>query len=380
VPDPSGFGFPASGADRTAALGIIQASPEPQDPISEASARLYAFGVDRIERLRVLRFLGALLSEADATGTVVASRADLDQLAVGAGLLAEEGDRSAQWLELAGVVQRDGDCWSINGFRPVADKADRVSPAEAIQAIAEVLSHPYEPVRRSPRERVAATITELRPSRRTWHVAAVGAAAAVVLAVSLISGAVDINGGSRVSSVASPTVAALHTTAHGVGPIRGSNSTGAPAATAPSASVMTGTGVVGIGGTVPAIVPAIVTCPTDTPVAAIASVAPSFQRDGLDTGGWIVDATVSGTLHNPAATSMLAGPLPVTIEMGAPATSVPTTMTGYALSEPVVLAPGATVPWSVTLQTWAVQPGPMSAVLDVTNWHWADPLLSACKR
>jgi hypothetical protein len=330
---------------------------------------LYALGVDRVERLMVLRFLGALISHADPTGRVHARREDVARLADEAGLLVEEADRSSQWLQLAGVVHRHDGHLTISRYRPLSGA---VAPAEAIDAIAQVLARPCYPTRAQRRRRTAAVLG-LHPSRWAWRGVAVAAAALAVVA-SLLSAA--WNHGDHATRMAStaPTPATAptdHAAASGT-----PNHVAAPQVVPGAAPIAAATFPrVGPIGTTPAVV----TCPLQTPVATVGTVTPKYTPDALNPGSWLVDTTVTGTLRNPTSEAAVVDNVTVVVQMAGPATVAPATYMASALPAPVTLFPGASVAWTVTVTGSGVQPSGVTVVPDVSYWHWVDPALATCR-
>ena len=92
------------------------------DPISSASARLFAAGIDRRQRLVTLRFLGILLANAGDDGRIQCDPDDLVGLGLLHGLVPEEVTRGRLSLEAVGALERDPTGWLITDFAPVGDE------------------------------------------------------------------------------------------------------------------------------------------------------------------------------------------------------------------------------------------------------------------
>ena len=165
----------------------------PPDPIGRASARLYAAGVERQQRLITLRFLGVLLEAADDDGHVLCDPDDLMGLSLLHGMDAEEATRSRALLETFGVLDREPTGWFIKDFAPPGDE---VPPAEVMAAIGRALGRPLaepEPAPAPQAEVVPLEAARTRMARR-WMAAPVGAAAAaaVLLVALMVSGQVRV--------------------------------------------------------------------------------------------------------------------------------------------------------------------------------------------
>ena len=160
------------------------------DPIGSASARLFAAGVERQQRLLCLRFLGILLATADDDGHVHCDPDDLSGLGLLHGMTTEEVDRSRVLLETFGILGRKDTGWSIKHFAPVGDE---VPPADVMAAIGRVLAKPIgdDAVSRGNSGRNSTAISSeaeepvvvpMEPARarraQRWMAAPVGAAAA----------------------------------------------------------------------------------------------------------------------------------------------------------------------------------------------------------
>ena len=111
------------------------------DPIGSASARLFAAGVERHQRLLCLQFLGVLLESADPEGHVQFDPDDLAGLGLLQGMTLEEVTRSRILLETFGILNREPTGWSIKNYAPVDEE---VPPAAVMAAIGRVLAKPAD--------------------------------------------------------------------------------------------------------------------------------------------------------------------------------------------------------------------------------------------
>ena len=360
------------------------------DPIGHASARLYAAGVGREQRLVTLRFLGILLQNADEEGHV---RCDPDDL-VGLGLLydldPDEVARSRALLETFGMLDRSPTGWFIRHFAPVGDE---VPPAEALAAISRVLAEPAEG--RAPVEGAAPVVVAMEPARerraRRWMAAPAGAvaAAAVVLVALMVSGQV------KTPLISSPV---SHSQQNAVGAPGGPSSTSAGAlstgsssgasptpssgaATAPSVA-QTPTG--SAGATAAAASPAV--CPSGDVSATVDHMDQHLQSASPSTSFHVdlpplVQTSVSGVVRNNSAAAVNVNPFPVTINFSDAAHHTSHAVTVTALSSPTSIAPGASIPWSVTVDDPPDAPVPGTATPTPPTWRWDDArLASLCPR
>jgi len=361
------------------------------DPIGWASARLYAGGVERQQRLATLRFLGILLETADAEGHVHCDPDDLAGLGLLHGLEADEVARSRGLLEAFGVLDREETGWRIRHFAPVGDE---VPPAEVMAAIGRALAKPVdghapaEPAGRAP---AAAAVVAMEPARarraRRWMAAPVSAAAAaaVVLVALMVSGQVRVplvsspvshSQQNAVGAGSAPSSTPSGTPATGSSPV-GSPSPSAGAATAPTIG-QTPTGTSAALGAEPA--PAV--CPVGGVSATVDhmdqhldSAAPSTSlRASLPP---FVHTSVSGVVHNNSAAAVVVNPFPVTVNFTDPAGKTSRSVTATALSAPTSIAPGASIPWSVTVDNPQDAPVPGTANAAPPTWRWDDARLAS---
>jgi hypothetical protein len=367
------------------------------DPIGRASARLYAAGVQGQQRLVTLRFLGILLESADEDGHVNCDPDDLVGLGMLHGIDAEEVTRSRALLETFDVLDREPTGWFIKHFAPVGDE---VPPAEAMAAISRAMGRPMaEAPRETPAPAGSAAVVPMEPARarmaRRWMAAPVGAAAAaaVLLVALMVSGQVHVplvtqpasNGHqTAVGAGSSETSAAPGPTQSGTSPSASSSpSPSGGSATAPSvAQTPAGGAPLSSGG--PASTQTV--CPIGSVSATVdhmdqhidsASPSTSFNVSLPP----IVHTSVTGAVKNNSANTVVVNPFPVTVNFTDPAGKTHQTVTATALSGPTPVAPGASVPWSVTVQNPHDAPVPGTANAAPPTWRWDDAKLAAtCPR
>jgi hypothetical protein len=356
------------------------------DPIGRASARLFAAGVEREQRLVTLRFLGILLETADAEGRVHCDPDDLVGLGLLHGLEAEEVTRSRALLETFDVLDREPTGWAIKHFAPVGDE---VPPAEVMAAIGRALAKPERKEVVVQPEPVVVTIESARARRaRRWMAAPVAAAsaAAVVLIALLVSGQM------RVPLVSSPASNG-HQTAVGVGNTQPSATGGtASSASSPSSSPSPSAG----SATAPSVAQTPAgSAPPGTqsasqeacPVGTVSATIDHMDQQ-LDTSGPpattfsvslppIARTSVSGVVHNASAAAVMVSPFPVTVNFADPSGHKHQTVTATALTTPTLVAAGASIPWSVTVQNPQSAPVPGTADAAPPTWRWDDAKLAA---
>src|SRR5207253_10802810 len=112
--------------------------------------------------------------------------------------------------------------------------------------------------------------------------------------------------------------------------------------------------------------------PTPSTVPASISTAPPT----------IVRTTVAGTLHNDSPAAIVVDPFPVDVTFVDAADGTARTITATAHVSPATVAPGASVPWSVTIDNATPDRPhrPPTARAKLGTWHWSDPALAtACR-
>jgi len=354
------------------------------DPIGWASARLFAADVERQQRLVTLRFLGILLETADETGLLHCDPDDLAGLGLLHGMDPDEVTRSRALLEMVGVLEREATGWSIKHFAPATAEAP---PAEVMAAIGRVLAKPLNTDEAPAPHPV---VVPMEPARtrlaRRWLAAPVGAAAAAaVVLIALVA-----SGQMRVPLTSSP-VSNSHQNAVGAGSTETSIPQGAPqgsSSSAPSSSggVATGSSVAqgpsGVSTGPPTA--AQVVCPVGSVAATvdqmnqqIDSSVPSKSIDS--TLPPVVHTSVTGVVRNNSAQAVVVNPFPVTVNFTDPARKSSKSVTATALSGPTPVAPGAQVPWSVTVENPNDAPAAGTANAGPPTSHWADAKLAAAR-
>ena len=373
----------------------LPTGPAP-DPIGAASARLFAAGVERQQRLLCLRFLGILLAAADDEGHVHTDPDDLAGLGLLHGLSAEEVNRSRVLLETFGVLEREPTGWSIQHF---AEIADEVPPADALAAISRVLAKPVgaegseaapapppAPVSAGDTEPTVIPLETARARRVNRWTAPVGAAAAAaVVPVALL-----VSGQMRVPLTSTPASNSnQNAIGTGVGAI--------PQSTEPGATPSSGPGTSTSGRSVASTSPSADVAPSSAPplgtssptqgVCPMANVSATVDRMTQQLGSsigttvsasvpQIVQTSVNGSVHNNSAAPVVVNPFPVTVTFTDPSGKTASTVTATALSGPATIAQGASLAWTVTVQNPKQTPVPTKADAGQPTWHWADSQLA----
>jgi len=367
------------------------------DPIGFASARLFAEGVERQQRLLCLRFLGVLLESADAEGHVHCDPDDLAGLGLLQGMTVEEVTLSRILLETFGILDREPTGWSIKQFAPVGDE---VPPAAVMAAIGRVLAKPADdapastptptPAPAAAPPPAAAQVVPMETARtrlaRRWMAAPVGAAAAA--AVALV--ALMVSGQVRVPLTASPASNAKQSAvAAGVSPtstVPGASGPSASAAPSPSTSPTASPSVAPpLSGP-----PALGTQPPTPILCPVGSVSTTVDHMGQDFGTAtpssinislppFVRTSVDGAVHNNSPAGVVVNPFTVTVNFSDPSGQAQQTVTATALGGPTPIAPGASLPWSVTVNNPKDAPVPGTANAAPPSWRWDDAsLATAC--
>ena len=352
------------------------------DPIGAASARLFAAGVERGQRMLALRFLGILISQADDDGLVRCDPDDLAGLGLLHGLQIDEIDRSRMLLEALGVLDREPAGWFIHDFAPADPE---VPPAEFLAAVSRTLSRPhrgsmvYEPVPVPP-------LASIPPPSRHWVstrlAAPVGLAAAVLVLALVLAGQLQIPlpGQPASSGNAQPaTITQGSSPSEANGEPSGAPDVSLPGTSSPgTAAVGTAPGSTGSTTGSDAVCPAgDVAAKVDTVVqhvdSSVAATLPASVPASLPS---IVRTTVSGTVHNESQNAVVTMPFAVQVNYANPSGTATTTLTTTALSAPTAIAPGASMPWSVTVDNPPQTPVPVGATASAPAWHWSDANLA----
>lgn len=378
---------------------LTQRSPVP-DPIGSASARLFAAGVERQQRLQCLRFLGILLATADDEGHVHCDPDDLGGLGLLHGMTVEEVNRSRILLETFNVLRREDTGWSIKHFAPVGD--DEVPPAEAMAAISRVLARPAddEAVSRgnsgrtstpiSSEQRELEVVVPMEPVRtrraQRWMAAPVGAAAAaaVVLIALMVSGQMRVPLTSTPASNSNQSAVGVGSTATSAGAAQSpaSSPSSSPAATGPATA--TSSSPTPLGTSAPGTQPSSqVACPAGNVSANVDHVSqhlgssvPSSLSINVSIPQ-VVYTSVTGGVANNSPNAVVVNPFPVTVNFTDPSGKTSHSLTATALSAPTPIAPGASAPWSVEVQNPRDAPVPGTATAAPPTWQWNDATVPA---
>ncbi|MBV8559291.1 MAG: hypothetical protein JO050_00860, partial [Acidimicrobiia bacterium] len=102
--------------------------------------------------------------------------------------------------------------------------------------------------------------------------------------------------------------------------------------------------------------------------------SPSSFRASL---GPLVHTSVNGTVRNNSASPVVVNPFPVTVTFSDPAGKTSRTVTATALSGATTAAPGASIPWSVTVDNPQDTPVPVTANAGPPPWQWDDAALAS---
>jgi hypothetical protein len=359
------------------------------DAIGVASARLFAAGVDRRQRLLSLRFLGILLAGADEDGRIDCDPDDLVGLGLLHGMLPDEVDRSRAWLEAVDVLDREPTGWFIKNFSPVGDE---VPPADVMAAIGRVLAKPAaaKSPAAEPQPEPQPVVVALEPARtrvaRRWLAAPVGAAAAaaIVIVALTVSGQVHVPLPGRPVSNSNQTAEDAPTTASTVAGGTQASSSASPSAGSPTASSVAQAPASAARAGGPPSTKAV--CPAGGVVATVermtqevdSSVPSSSIQADLPP---IVRTSVSGVVRNTSSAAAVVSPFPVDVNFSDPAGTTSQVVTATALAGPTPIAAGASVPWSVTVENPQSAPVPGTANAHPPMWRWADAALAAtCPR
>lgn len=352
----------------------MHATPD-ADPISVASARLYARKVPASERMAILKLLGVLMDHADARGQV-AFDADVLSAELEAGL--NESHRYYRVLESVGVVARRDDGWRILGFRPSTTSVDHAGALD-------VLARHLERERDANTPRVTASPTASRPSpapvrpvvvpieagrRRVALPALAGVAAAAVVAWMF----------ALVNTTVGPTatqVAVEQPLAKAASRQPGTIMLAAPAPLTGKAAAAAAAGQAASDGD-----PATAGGRTQEAAAAgspiAASCAPGRPRLRIDKvevvsadqaqaasgsdvqPGWLV--LVTGTLENVGGSAIEVRSFDVEVESG------DDVFTTKGVEAPVLLPAATKSPWTTILYAGRTQPSDPRAHADLGDW------------
>jgi hypothetical protein len=90
----------------------------------------------------------------------------------------------------------------------------------------------------------------------------------------------------------------------------------------------------------------------------------------------LVHTSVNGSVRNNSAVAVLVNPFPVTVNFTDPAGKTSRSVTATALPAPTPIAPGASIPWSVTVTDPQDAPVPGAANATPPTWRWDDARLA----
>ena len=347
---------------------------------------MFAAGVDRRQRLLALRFLGILLAGADEDGRIDCEPDDLVGLGLLHDMLPDEVNCSRAWLEMVDVLEREPTGWFIKNFAPVGDE---VPPADVMAAIGRVLARPAADETPVPPPEPQPEVVALEPARtrmaRRWLAAPVGAAAAaaIVIVALVLSGDVRVPLPGRPVSNSNQTAEGAGTTVSTLpGAPQAPSAAPVPAGspTAPSVA-QSPTSAAPAGG--PPTTQAV--CPAGGVVATVERMAQQVD-ESVPTSSFraslppIVRTSVSGVVRNTSSVPAVTDPFPVDVNFTDPAGKTSQVVTATALSGPTPIAPGTSVPWSVTVENPKDAPVPGTANAHTPTWRWADAALAATCR
>jgi len=302
------------------------------DLVGVASARLFAAGVSRGDRLGSLRLLGVLSTVADADHRI---RRPLGDVAAEFDLPPALASQWAAHLEAVGVIRRDGTTTVLGGAEPPYLGALRLH--DFLDAAAELDE--------APRRRDPARL--LRP------VGAVLAAAAVVVAILLAPGIVHPSSTPASSTGDAP---ATPTTTESITSPSTSTSGGRTAPSTRHASP--GTSVAPSGGSV------IVTTTTSTLLAPCPSGVPLLQVLGSTTDP-TGNLAVDGVVRNASDTDMTIDAFTVHATIAGQQISTPGT------DHPLLVPAHSSTLWHAALPVQAPAGTPVVVTLD--QWGWSAP-------
>jgi hypothetical protein len=344
--------------------------------------------VERHQRLLCLRFLGVLLESADASGHIHCDPDDLAGLGLLQGMTLEEVTRARILLETFGILDRESTGWSIKNFAPIDDE---VPPAAVMAAIGRVLAKPADgdAAARVPTVAPAADppdVVPMEPARarraNRWTAAPVGAAAAaaVVLVALLVSGQMRVPLTSSPASNSNQAAVGAGATATSTVP----GSAGSPAAPATSPSTGPAGSVAPPSSGAPVVgtqAPTQIQCPVGTVSAAVDQMTQQFDSSVPSSINIslprFVRTSVTGTVHNNSPAGVVVNPFSVTVNFTDPSGRAQQSVAAVALAGPVPIAPGASIPWSVTVNNPKDAPVPQTATAAQPSWHWDDGSLAA---
>lgn len=352
----------------------MHATPD-ADPISVASARLYARNVPAPERMAILKLLGVLIDHADARGQV-AFDADVLSAELEAGI--NESHRYYRVLESVGVVARRDDGWRILGFRPSTTSVDHAGALD-------VLARHLDREREANTPRVTASPTASRPTpspvrpvvvpieagrRRVALPALAGVAAAAVVAWMFALVNTTVGPTATQVAVEQPLAKAASRQPGTIMLAAPAPLTGKAAAAAASGQAASGSSSAATGSAAQNV------SPGGSTVAA--SCAPGRARLRIDKvevvsadqaqtasgsevqPGWLI--LVTGTLENIGGTPIEVRSFDVEVESG------DDMFTTSGVEAPVLLPAATKSPWTTVLYVGRTEPSDPRAHADLGDW------------
>jgi hypothetical protein len=246
------------------------------DPLSAASAGLFARGIKGNRRSEVLELLSSMLDLADGEGNVALDEA---LYAVEQRLGVNYCLEAYTWLEEMGVVTRTSNGWAIPAFGlhigPVGNTVDSMHVLQrhlaAMRAEAEATPLVVVPV---PAEADPEVVVPMKRWRRSVPMAAAGIAAsvAVVAGVSQFVPQAAVSGRNAAVRAAAPTSVIPHAAAGAPTTVAGAGvgrSTTSAVAANPSTSAVATPSTGGVVAAVVCLAPRVVTAITSVDVVAL---------------------------------------------------------------------------------------------------------------
>ena len=342
------------------------ATPE-HDPITVASARMYARGISGPDRMAALKLLGVLLDHAQHDGSVTF---DADVLAAELAAGINEAHRYYRWLESTGVLSREADGWRIEGYTPALSRVDNTA---AMDVLAKHLDRERRPAPAAADANPASGGVPARPSpvvvpidagRRRLALpalAGVAAAAAIVWVVALVNTAA----GPTATQVAIEQPLAQAATRQ-PGTIMLAAPTPVAKGSAGARAQDSDAGAA-VGAARPATPGALASCAATKPRLRVdrVDVVSADQAEGELRSGWVV--LVSGTLQNAGAAPVEVRSFDIDVIIGED------TLTTSGLQAPVMLPAGTASPWTTILYAGRDQPSAPKAQPALRDWSHTGP-------
>lgn len=330
------------------------------DPVSAASAALFAAGVSRTRRMAVLQLFGLLLDHADVSG-----RVHPREVLVAFGISPEGAMFDLALLETVGAVHPDLDradgAWFIPGYEH--HHAVAMPTGAGLEVLARFMNDPAAGL-----ESAAGQPAGTRANVRPW-LATAGVAAAVALVLGVLGAVIlgrdagTLRLATEVLTPGTPSPAPSGVDAPSdttIGAPQGSGPGASPSA--PSSSAATRPPPQGTTTT-----PVAPPCPSGGPVVQVQRVT-VMPTAGLAPAWKVV---VTGDVINQATAPVVVEVIDVVVDVwGAP---VRTTVPGNTRA----MAPGGRQFWRAEVPGGTLPPLAPSATGAVSAWSWAQPV-SGC--